>query len=81
MRKNVGLTVRDYENSYAFAMNLLNQYIEHTTELSAHIGGYDSWEEYIATKKGETYYYGKALTFPQIPQYFLTTGNMRRIFP
>ncbi len=45
----------DYESSYLFAMDLLDQYVNHTTDLSNHMGLYDFWAEKLAKERGEDY--------------------------
>lgn len=47
----------DKSASYPFADALLKAYVSRASELSAHMGLYDSWEEKLAHSQGETYSY------------------------
>ncbi len=46
------------EDSYAFAKDLLTQYIQHATDLSNHMGYWNIWAQKMADESGEAYSYG-----------------------
>lgn len=47
--------VEDLSASYPFAYDLMRQYVEHATDLSNHLGLYDTQEEKLAAKQGHEY--------------------------
>lgn len=48
----------DPEASYPFTRALYEEYVSRATDLSAHMGNYDRWEELQAKANGEEYMYG-----------------------
>lgn len=46
------------EDSYAFAKELLAQYVAHATDLSNHMGYWNIWAQKMADEVGEAYGYG-----------------------
>lgn len=53
--------VKDVEESYDFAKDLLGQYVQRATERSDHMGYWDLWEEQQAKKAGEEYGYSGSI--------------------
>lgn len=53
--------VKDVEESYDFAKDLLGQYVECATERSDHLGYWDPWEEQQAQEAGEEYGYSGSI--------------------
>ena len=46
------------EDSYDFARALLEQYVEHATDLSNHMGNWNIWAQKISDETGKEYGYG-----------------------
>lgn len=53
--------VKDVMNSYEFASELKNKYINNSTDISNHLTGYDAYEEESADKSGQKYGYAEKL--------------------
>ncbi len=54
----ISFNVVNVEDSYDFAKDLLAQYVEHTTDLSNHMGYWNIWAQKMADEAGEAYMYG-----------------------
>lgn len=59
----VFFNVADFSDSYAFAKDLLDQYIGHSTTVSDHVHNYDLWEAKLADEAGEKYDYSETVDF------------------
>lgn len=58
MEHLVFFDVVDPDASYPFTRALYEEYVSRATDLSAHMGNYDRWEELQAKANGEEYMYG-----------------------
>ena len=65
----------DPEASYPFTRALYEEYVSRATDLSAHMGNYDRWEELQAKANGEEYMYGDKVEMD--PEDTQLLGNWR----